>query len=115
MKTFLRVFLAVAVLTVLAGARADAGAPVDQQVKLRVTRKGFEPAVVTVQAGKPVTLLITRKTDRTCATEFVLKAYKVYRKLPLNKTVMIRFTPTSPGELDYACGMNMIHGKIVVK
>ncbi len=94
---------------------SGAGPQGSQEVRLTVTPKGFVPAVVTVRAGQPVTLLVTRRTNRTCATEFVLKPYKIDEKLPLDKTVAIRFTPKARGELDYACGMGMIHGKILVK
>jgi len=86
-----------------------------QRVRITVTEKGFEPRIVTVQAGRPVTLLVTRKTDRTCATALVLKKYGIDRQLPLGRTVAIQFTPARPGELTYACPMDMIHGKIVVK
>ena len=115
MKRFGRTLAAVAVMVVWAGSAAHAGPATDQRVKLDVTLKGFVPAVVTVQSGQPVTLLITRRTHRTCATEFVLKPYKIVEKLPLNRTVAVRFTPRKPGELEYACGMGMIHGKIVVR
>jgi plastocyanin domain-containing protein len=99
----------------LAALAAVAGPPARQEVRISVTPKGFVPAVVTVQAGKPVTLLVTRRTDRTCATAFVLKPYGIREVLPLGRTVAIRFTPGRPGELTYACGMDMVQGRIVVR
>jgi len=84
-------------------------------VAIRVTEKGFEPAEVRIAPGKPVTLVITRKTDRTCAREFVLAAQNIRRELPLNQPVEITFTPATAGELRYACGMDMISGKIIVQ
>jgi plastocyanin domain-containing protein len=107
--------LAMAALLVLAVGCSSADAARDQRVKISVTEKGFVPAVVTVQAGRPVTLLVTRRTDRTCATGIVLKAHGIDEKLPLGKTVVIRFTPERAGELIYACPMDMYHGKIVVR
>jgi plastocyanin domain-containing protein len=94
----------------VAGGSAAPGA-----VAIRVTEKGFEPAVVMVAAGKPVTLRVTRRTDRTCAKEFVLAELDIRRELPLDQPVEITFTPAHPGELRYACGMDMIAGKIVVR
>jgi plastocyanin domain-containing protein len=114
MKMNLRT-LAMAALLMLAVGCSSADAAREQRVKIAVTEKGFVPAVVTVQSGRPVTLLVTRKTDRTCATELVLKAHGINEKLPLGKTVVIRFTPEQPGTLDYACAMDMIKGKIVVR
>lgn len=107
--------LVMAGLLMLAVGCSSADAAREQRVKISVTEKGFVPAVVTVQAGRPVTLLVTRKTDRTCATELVLKTHGINEKLPLGKTVVIRFTPEKTGTLEYSCGMDMYHGKIVVR
>ena len=97
-----------------AGGAANESAP-PGAVAIRVTEKGFEPAVVKVPAGRPVTLVVTRKTDRTCAKEFVIAEHGIRRELPLDQPVEITFTPAHAGELRYACGMDMIAGKIVVE
>lgn len=107
--------LAMTALLMLAVGCSSADAGREQRVKIAVTEKGFVPAVVTVQSGRPVMLLVTRKTARTCATELVLEVHGINEKLPLGKTVVIRFTPERPGTLDYACAMDMIKGKIVVR
>ena len=107
--------LAMAVLLMLVVGCSSADAAREQRVRITVTEKGFMPAVVTVQAGRPVTLLVTRRTDHTCATGFVLKTRGIDQKLPLGKTVAIHLTPERPGELIYACPMDMYHGKIVVR
>jgi plastocyanin domain-containing protein len=107
--------LAMAALVMLVVGCSSADAAREQRVKIAVTEKGFVPAVVTVQAGRPVTLLVTRRIDHTCVTGFVLKARGIDEKLPLGKTVAIHFTPERPGELVYACPMGMYRGKIVVR
>jgi plastocyanin domain-containing protein len=84
------------------------------EVTLYVTSKGFVPANVHVPAGRPVTLKVTRKTDKTCATELVMASHDINQPLPLDQTVAITFTPMEPGELRYACGMDMISGTITV-
>jgi len=88
-----------------------------QRVAFQVTEKGFEPAIVTAKAGQPITLAVTRTTDRTCATELVLKDANldIRRDLPLNKTVEITFKPTKTGDLVYACGMDMYRGTVRVE
>jgi hypothetical protein len=43
-----------------------------QTVKLTVSDRGFVPAEITVKKGAPVTLLVTRETDATCAKEIVI-------------------------------------------
>jgi plastocyanin domain-containing protein len=90
------------------------GAPA-QVVEMAVTGKGFEPAAVKVKAGIPVKLIVTRKTERTCATEIVIKDYGVNQPLPLNQAVEVTFTPKKPGSVRYACGMDMIAGVLTVE
>jgi plastocyanin domain-containing protein len=62
-----------------------------------------------------VKLVVTRKTDRTCAKEIVIKDYGINRPLPLNEPVSIEFTPRKPGQVRYACGMDMVTGVLVVQ
>jgi plastocyanin domain-containing protein len=93
---------------------SDTASPAAEAVAISVTEEGFVPKEIHVKAGQPVTLAVTRKTERTCATELVLKEYTINQKLPLNETVEIKFTPKETGQLTYACGMDMIKGHIVV-
>ena len=85
-------------------------------VELAVTEKGFEPGAVKLKKGEPVKLVVTRKTDVTCATELVMDEYKIDAKLPLNTPVEIAFTPGQGGTLRYGCAMGkMIAGTFVVE
>jgi plastocyanin domain-containing protein len=107
-------------LALVTAAAGCAGPPAQKAdpsgaIAIQVTEKGFEPAEVKVAAGRPVTLVVTRRTDKTCAKEFVMAAENIHEDLPLNQPVEIRFTPSATGELRYACGMDMISGKIVVE
>src|SRR5262245_59761224 len=95
-------------------ATATAPAPSDA-IAITLTEHGFQPEVVTLTAGQPVKLVVTRVTERTCATEFVMKEHHINKPLPLNTPVEISFTPSKAGELRYACAMDMISGKVVVK
>ncbi len=83
-------------------------------VDMQVTDAGFVPDKVKVQKGQKTRLVITRKTDRTCATEIVIKDYGINTPLPLNKTVTVELTPKASGEIKYACAMNMIGGVLFV-
>lgn len=101
------------------GKKAAAPAPpvaASGRVAISVTEKGFEPTPIQVAKGQPVTLVVTRKTDETCATELTLPEYKIDKKLPLNQPVEITFTPEKAGELVYGCAMDhMISGVIQVR
>jgi plastocyanin domain-containing protein len=104
-------------LALLAGCTQESqkGAADSGRIAITVTENGFEPATVTVPVGKPVTLVVTRTTTKTCATELVMAAEGINQPLPLGQPVEITFTPDKPGELDYACAMDMYTGKIIVK
>ena len=96
-------------------AAAPAGKSGVRTVELTVTSKGFEPADVKVKAGQPVRLVVTRKTDKTCATEIVLDDLGINQPLPLNTPVTVEFTPSDSGTLRYACAMNHISGIVTVQ
>jgi plastocyanin len=84
-----------------------------QRIEMKVTNKGFEPENLTVTKGQPVTLVITRVTEKTCATEIVIDELGVNTKLPLNQAVNVTFTPTKSGELKYGCAMGKMIGGVL--
>jgi plastocyanin domain-containing protein len=70
---------------------------------------------LTVPAGKPITIVVTRKSDQTCATEIVFPDQGIRKPLPLNQAVEITLPSSPPHEISYGCGMNMITGKVIVQ
>ncbi len=83
-------------------------------VEMTVTSDGFVPAKVKAKKGEKLRLLVTRKTEKTCATEIVIPGYGINQPLPLEKTVTVELTPKASGEIKYACGMDMITGVIFI-
>ena len=84
-------------------------------IEISVTKEGFTPAEVKAKAGETVKLAVTRKVERTCATEIVMKDFGVNEPLPLDKTVVVTVKPEKPGSYRFACGMDMIAGALVVE
>jgi plastocyanin domain-containing protein len=118
MKLVIPMIIAVAVsisgLSAFAKGKEQKKAP-EQVVTMEVTSEGFVPAQVQVKANQPTKLVVTRKTDRTCAKEIVIKDFGINKPLPLNQPVEVTFTPTKAGKFRYACGMDMITGVIIVE
>jgi len=83
-------------------------------IEIAVTSDGFVPANIHVKMGEKVKLVVTRKVERTCATEIVIKDAGINQKLPLNQPVVVELTPKKAGTLRYACGMDMVAGVLVV-
>lgn len=86
-----------------------------QTARIAVTEKGFEPSTIRLKPNTPAQLTFVRQTDKTCATSVAIPEYKVSRELPLNKPVVIEFTPRSTGEFTFACGMGMLKGQVIVE
>ena len=120
----LRTLVAVVLFGSLLGAGfgcngAKAGEPAQAAtgtIQMQVTEAGFEPNRIKVKKGAPVKLVITRKTDQTCAKEIVIDEYKIHTKLPLDTPVTVAFTPTKSGELKYGCAMDkMVSGVLLIE
>ena len=76
---------------------------------------GYSPSAISIPKGKTTTLNFFRKDPSGCLEEVVIPDFKVRKLLPLNITVAIPVTPKDSGEYEIVCGMNMFHGKILVK
>lgn len=107
--------LAAALALAVAGG-AEAGAPEGQgrRIELAVTGDGFTPTPVKVKKGEPLTLVVTRKTDRTCAKELVIPSEGLHVPLPLDRPVEVRLTPKKTGELKYGCAMHQMIGGVLL-
>ena len=85
-----------------------------QTATIEINSKGFDPGSLKLKAGVPAKVTFVRKTDEGCAKEVVIKEYNINRALPLNEPVIVEFTPRK-GEFTFACGMNMLKGKLIVE
>lgn len=86
-----------------------------QSVTVTLTDKGYHPASLKLRRGVPARVTFIRQVEITCATEVVLPDYGIKRELPLGKPVVVEFTPDKKGEFSFACGMNMVSGKLIVR
>ena len=98
------------------GVRAEAsvGAGGVQRVKITV-KGGYTPDVIVVKKGVPVELDFYRDEASACTEQVVFPDFHISRRLPAFETTPVRFTPDREGEFTFACGMNMVRGKLVVE
>ena len=94
--------------------RATAAAGGVQEIKVTV-KGGYAPDVIVVKAGRPVRLDFYRDETSSCSDRVVFPDFGISRDLPAFKTTPVEFTPDKPGEFTFACGMNMLRGKLVVE
>ena len=86
---------------------------VENEVDITVSG-GYSPEVISIPRGKTTKINFIRTDPTDCLSEVILADFKIRKELPLNQKVTIEITPEKKGEYDYACVMNMYHGKIVV-
>jgi plastocyanin domain-containing protein len=80
-----------------------------------IVNGGYSPEIIVIPKGKTTKISFIRKDPTDCLEEVVLPDFKIKKHLPLNQKVTVEITPEKTGEFGYACGMNMYHGKIIVK
>jgi plastocyanin domain-containing protein len=81
----------------------------------RVTvRGGYSPDTIRVRAGRPVRLVFDRQEADPCSERVIFDAFGVSADLPTGTDVPVEFTPTEPGEYEFACQMGMLRGKVIV-
>lgn len=80
-----------------------------------VVSGGYSPNTIAVARGKKTTLRFTRQDPSSCLEEVVIPKFKIRKFLPLNQTVSVELKPEKAGEYEFVCGMNMFHGKLIVK
>lgn len=110
----LLIWASLLLFAVIVAAQGQKSRPL-KTITVKITKKGFEPKELSLQRDVPVRIIFIRQTAETCGTEVVFPDYKISKPLPLNKPVKVKFTPTKEGELKFSCGMNMLHGKVVVQ
>src|SRR4051812_24671957 len=120
----MRLLLVLGVALALAGCdkKADPGktdpAPVaagdKNATSITVDSDGFKPSSVKLKKGAPATLVFTRTTDETCATEVVFPQLDIKKELPKGKAVAITIPTDKEQTLTFQCGMGMYKSSVVV-
>lgn len=85
-----------------------------QEIKVTV-KGGYSPDVIVVKKDTPVRLNFYRDETSSCSEQVVFGDFGIAKDLPAFKTTPIEFTPEKAGEFTFACGMNMLRGKLIVE
>lgn len=88
--------------------RAESG-----PVAITMADGAFDPAVVEVAAGQPVTLRITRRDPAPHAAQLLLPDLDRAVDLPLDEPRSISLPPLEPGEYEFTCQMRLYTGRLV--
>ena len=84
--------------------------------EIRITVKGgYSPDVIRVKEGLPLRLVFDRQEASDCSDRVVFPDFQASKSLAPFATTTLEFTPTKSGSFGFACGMNMLHGTLIVE
>src|SRR5690348_622345 len=84
-----------------------------QRVTVTV-RGGYAPDVIRAQPGIPLELVFDRQESGDCTSRVVFPDLAMSAALPAYEQTTVRLAAPAAGAYGFACGMNMIHGTLVV-
>lgn len=80
-----------------------------------VVKGGYEPEVLYLKQGVPAEVTFKMEDKTACLSHVVFPSLGVDKDLSKEKLAKVQIPTDKAGEIDYACGMDMFHGKIVVR
>src|SRR5512133_282916 len=85
-----------------------------QEVEITV-KGGYSPNLIRARQGVPLRLVFDRQESGDCTSRVVFPDLGVSRSLAPFARTTVEFTPDHSGEFGFACGMNMVHGTLLVE
>ena len=87
----------------------------DQQTATVVVQGGYSPEEVVLKKGIPATVNFNMKDSTACLSHVVFDKLGVNKDLTKQPVTSIKIPTDKAVEYNFACGMDMFHGKVVVK
>ena len=84
-----------------------------QEVVVRV-QGGYSPNVIHSEQGVPLRLVFDRRETGDCSSRVLFPDFGVSAALPAFASTTVDIMPERAGTFGFVCGMNMIHGTLVV-
>jgi Cu+-exporting ATPase len=85
-----------------------------QQVHITV-KGGYSPNLIRARRGIPLRLVFDRQESGECTSRVVFPDFALNRALPAYTETTVELLPDREGEFGFACGMNMVHGTLVIE
>jgi P-type Cu+ transporter len=85
-----------------------------QEIEVTV-KGGYSPSVIRARQGVPLRLVFDRQESSDCTARVVFPDFGVSRSLPAFGRASVELAPDRSGEFRFACGMNMVHGTLIVE
>lgn len=85
-----------------------------QEIEVEVLG-GYSPGTIILKKDVPARIVFNRKDPSTCLDQIVFPDFGVHADLPMNDRYVVNITPHEKGQFGFACGMNMMHGQLIVE
>ena len=85
-----------------------------QEVEVTV-KGGYSPGAIRVRQGVPLRITFNRQEAGECTSEVVFSDFRMRRTLPAFARTTVELLPDQSGDFAFACGMNMVHGRLIVE
>jgi len=85
-----------------------------QEVTVTV-KGGYLPDLVRVRQGVPLRIVFDRQESGECTSRVVFPDFALNRSLSAYGQTTVELLPDRVGEFGFACGMNMVHGRLIVE
>ena len=76
---------------------------------------GYSPDIIRVKKDIPLRLIFDRKEAGDCSSRVVFPDFQASKTLAAFAKTTLEFTPDKAGQFGFACGMNMLHGTLIVE
>jgi plastocyanin domain-containing protein len=83
-------------------------------VAIQASEKGYVPERIPGKPGEKLKLVFTRTVEGECLSQLKTPDGKLV-DLPMNKPVEVDVTVPAEGQIEFACGMDMVHGLVVAE
>ncbi|MDO4856191.1 MAG: cupredoxin domain-containing protein [Limosilactobacillus gorillae] len=87
----------------------------DHQVATVVVNGGYTPSTVVLKKGVAGSVKFEMNDSTACLSHVVFEQLGQNLDLTKQKTTTVTIPTDQAGEFNYACGMDMFHGKVIVK
>jgi len=77
-------------------------------------RGGYSPDVIRARQGVPLEVVFDRQESGDCTSRVVFPDLAVSASLPAFEQTTVRLAPAAAGTFGFACGMNMVHGTLII-
>jgi plastocyanin domain-containing protein len=94
-------------------ARAGRAPRSSQTRRIRING-AYDPSEVHVRAGEPTRLIFRREETAPCSERVVFPDFGISVMLPPFEDIAVDLPASEPGEHEFTCQMQMLHGTLIV-